>query len=138
MSKLKGFLAVLAALCVFAFAASAEASHFRYGNITYTKPDPVSAPLTVRFEVTMAWHKDSFIGSSTLVYGDGTYNADTQGVYIGSGYDAAGFEYQFYHYTATHTYGMAGQYTASFKVAAASPRSSTPTTRTSTSRRRST
>ncbi|MDI1443271.1 MopE-related protein [Polyangium sp. 6x1] len=112
MSKFKGFLAVLAALCVFVFAGRAEATHFRYASIIYTVPDPVSAPRSVRFEVTMAWHKDSFIGSSTLNFGDGGFNPNTQGTYVGSGYDASGAEYQFYRYTVSHTYTQFGQFVA--------------------------
>ncbi|MDC3980911.1 MopE-related protein [Polyangium jinanense] len=114
MSKFKGFLAVLAALCVFVFAGRAEATHFRYGNITWSVPDPVSAPRTVRFDVTMAWHVKSFIGSTTLYFGDGGFNPNTQGAFVGSGYDATGDEYHFYRYAATHTYNAPGQYTAYF------------------------
>ena len=113
MSIFKGFLAVLAALCVFVFAGRAEATHFRYGNITWSIPDPVSAPRTVRFEVTTAW-RAGWVDSTTLQFGDGGYNVTTQGAIIGSGVDAAGLEYKFTRYAATHTYAAAGQYTAYF------------------------
>ncbi|MDI1477024.1 MopE-related protein [Polyangium sp. y55x31] len=114
MSKFKGFLAVLAALCVFVFAGRAEATHMRYGNITWSIPNPDTQPRTVAFEVTTAWHKDSFVGTSALQFGDNTSNPSTTGSYVGSGFDAAGKEYEFYRYRVTHTYPTAGQYTAYF------------------------
>ncbi|TKD13217.1 MYXO-CTERM sorting domain-containing protein [Polyangium fumosum] len=113
MSKFKGFLAVLAALCVFVFAGRAEATHLRYANITWSIPDPVSAPRTVRFEVTTGW-RATFVDSTTLFFGDGTYHATTTGAVIGSGVDAAGLEYKVTRYAATHTYAAAGQYIAYF------------------------
>jgi hypothetical protein len=106
-------VALLGAISLFFVARDAEATHFRYGNITYSIVDPINAPTTVRFEVTMAW-RSTFIGSSTLVFGDGTQNPDTTGFQIGSGTDAAGLQYVVMQYFATHTYPSAGQYTASF------------------------
>jgi MYXO-CTERM domain-containing protein len=113
MSKIKAFLAFLATVFVLVFTSRAEATHFRYGNIRYTIPDPVSAPLTVRFEVVTAW-RAAFTDSTTLLYGDGTSNSSSQGVLIGSGFDIAGEEYKVFRYTATHTYPGPGQYVASF------------------------
>jgi len=113
MSKIKAFLAFLATVSVLVFTSRAEASHFRYGNIKYTIPDPVSAPLTVRFEVVTAW-RAAFTDTSNLNFGDGTSNGLAQGPLIGSGFDTAGEEYRVFRYTATHTYPGAGQYVASF------------------------
>ncbi len=113
MSKIKAFLAFLASVFVLVFTSRAEATHFRYGNIRYTIPDPESAPLTVRFEVVTAW-RAAFTDSTTLTFGDGTNNGLAQGVLIGSGFDTAGEEYKVFRYTATHTYPAAGQYIANF------------------------
>ena len=115
MSKRIHLLAALAALSVLLFAGQAEATHFRYGNITYTRLDPVNAPRTVRFEVTMAW-RAGFIGNSALDFGDGIINPVNTGVEIGSGVDASGLLYKFFRYAVTHTYPntMQTQYTASF------------------------
>ena len=113
MSKLKHFLAVLFALSTVLFASQrAEASHFRYGNISYTIPDP-SAPRTVRFQVTTAWRSD-FIGTTTLDFGDNISNPDTLGQTFASGVDATGLQYVFTQYVVTHTYAANGQYTAQF------------------------
>jgi MYXO-CTERM domain-containing protein len=112
---MKSFLAVLAALWVMVLASQAEASHFRYGNITYTIPDPIQAPRTVRFEVVVAWRKDyPILDSTSLNFGDGNTNPADQGVQIGTGTDASGNEYTVQRYTVTHTYPAPGIYTASF------------------------
>ena len=115
MLKRIHLLAALAALSVLLLAGRAEATHFRYGNITYTRLDPVNAPRTVRFEVTMAW-RAGFVGSSTLNFGDAIANPDTTGFEIGSGVDASGLLYKFFRYTVTHQYPNTPQmqYTAFF------------------------
>ncbi|MBK9261517.1 MAG: hypothetical protein IPM54_17135 [Polyangiaceae bacterium] len=113
MSKFKAFLAFLAAVFVVVFTSRAEATHFRYGNIRYTIPDPVSAPLTARFEVVTAW-RAAFVGTTVLQFGDGGSNGSVQGVIIGAGFDTAGEEYKVVRYTATHTYPAPGIYTAKF------------------------
>lgn len=116
MSKFKAFLAFLATVFVLVFTSRAEATHFRYGNIRYTIPDPINAPLTVRFEVVTAW-RAGFIGTTTLEFGDGLSNADTQGVEIGSGVDTSAAPdnaYKVMRYTVTHTYPGHGTYTAFF------------------------
>lgn len=115
MSKIKAFLAFLATVFVLVLSSPAEATHFRYGNIRYTIPDP-NSPLTVRFEVVTAWRAE-FVGTSTLEFGDGSSNADLQGVEIGSGVDTSAppdNAYKVMRYTATHTYPAPGVYTAFF------------------------
>jgi hypothetical protein len=112
MSKVKHLVALLVALCVVLLSQRAHATHFRYGNITYSIPDP-SHPLTVRFEVTTAW-RAAFVGTSALNFGDGASNPATEGVEIGSGVDASGLEYKFQRYVVSHTYPSVGQYTAFF------------------------
>jgi MYXO-CTERM domain-containing protein len=115
MSKLKRFLAVLFALSTVLLASQrAHATHFRYGNISYTIPDP-SAPNTVRFEVNVAWNTAyQPVDSTSLAFGDGTTNPSTVGSLIGSGVDATGHSHNFYRYVVSHTYPASGQYTASF------------------------
>lgn len=115
MSKLKHFLAVLFALSTVLLAStSAHATHFRYGNITYTVPDP-SLPRTVRFQVNVAWRSSYLpVDGTTLAFGDSTTNPSTVGSAIGSGVDATGNQYTFYSYVVTHTYPAANIYTASF------------------------
>jgi MYXO-CTERM domain-containing protein len=114
MSKLRIVFALTASFCLFfLFAKDAQATHFRYGNITYTVPDPVNAPTTVRFDVVTAWAQ-VFIGTTTLVYGDGQQNPDTAGAKIGNGIDASGLAYQVQRYSVTHTYPSKSVYTAFF------------------------
>ena len=45
---------LLLLLCL-GFALPASASHFRAGQITWTVPNPVNAPLTVLFTVSESW-----------------------------------------------------------------------------------
>ena len=115
MSKLKHFLAVLIALSTVLLASRrAEATHFRYGNISYTIPDP-SAPTTVRFTVNVAWGPYPFVDTTVLDFGDGgPSNPATPGSPVASGVDATGNQYTFYSYVVSHTYPAIGQYTASF------------------------
>lgn len=113
MSKLKHLFAFLAAFCVLFIAQRAEATHFRYGNITYTIPDPVNAPRTVRFEVNVAWRSD-FVDSTSLNFGDGFSNPFTTGVLVGSGVDSTGQLYKAMRYIVTHTYAQNNVYTAFF------------------------
>ena len=108
-------LAVLAALF---WGRAAEASHYRYGTIAWTVPDPQTAPLTVSFTVTTAW-RSTQIGGTNLDFGDGTpLDGFTVGALIGSGADAAGNAYTITRKTALHTYAMAGTYTAFFQGSA--------------------
>jgi MYXO-CTERM domain-containing protein len=114
VSKLKYLFAILASLCVVLISARAQATHFRYGNITYTIPDPAN-PRTVRFEVTTAW-RSTYVDGTALNFGDGQSNPTTEGIGIGTGIDAAGLQYKFTRYVVTHTYPANGpdQYTAFF------------------------
>lgn len=105
---------VAAALFVLLGAANhAEASHFRYGNISWTVPDPVGAPRTVRFTVEVAW-RSTLTDSTTLQFGDGTNNGNVAGTLVGTGTDSLGNAYSVFRYTATHTYATAGTFTAFF------------------------
>ena len=112
MSKFKGLLAVLAALCVVAFAGRVEASHFRYGNITYTIPDPVFAPRTVRFDVVTAWRDPTTTPIPSFEYGDGQTVTSAIGPLVATLVDAAGLKYSIHRLTVSHTYAGAGPYTA--------------------------
>src|SRR6185503_691136 len=83
MSKLKILFTLVASLATFfLFANEAHATHFRYGNITYTVPDPINAPTTVRFDAIVAWRFD-YVDSVVLQFGDGQQLAGTQGTKIG-------------------------------------------------------
>ena len=120
MSKLKTLFALLASLFVVLFyAREAHASHFRSGNITYTIPDPVNAPQTVRFDVVVGWRYPYSppslpVDCTTLDFGDGTQNPCTIGLNIGEGVDVLGETYRVYRYSVTHTYPSKSVYTAFF------------------------
>jgi len=97
----------------FALAAvkTAEASHFRYGNVSWRVPDPVNAPTTVEFKVTHGWRQSA--GSQlNLSFGDGDSYADL-GSFIGNGLDAGGNGYDMYEFTVVHTYATADHFKAS-------------------------
>ena len=80
MKTLRIWVSVLAALVCMTIGATAHASHFRYGNITWKVPDPIAAPQTVQFTVTAGW-RDTLADSITLNFGDGasTNVASTDG-----------------------------------------------------------
>ncbi|MFS8070835.1 MAG: hypothetical protein ACMG6S_31085, partial [Byssovorax sp.] len=113
----KRVLPLLAVLAALFWSRSAEASHFRYGTIAWTVPDPQTAPLAVSFTVTVAWRATS-IGTTTLNFGDGANNGLATGVAIGAGTDTVGSAYTVQQYTATHLYAAAGVYTAFFQSSA--------------------
>ncbi len=116
---MKSFLAVIAALYILIFAGRAEATHFRYGHIRYTIPDPVNKPLEVKFEVTVAW-RSTFLDSVTLNYGDGVMSPSTQGPSISQGFTAAGHSYQVHQFTTTHTYPAPSVYNVAVDMGMAS------------------
>ena len=115
---LKRIIPLLAVLAAVFWSRSAEASHFRYGTIAWTVPNPQTAPLAVKFTVTAAW-RTAVIGNTVLDFGDGTpNNGMATGVAIGTGTDTLGNSYTVQQYTVTHTYAAAGAYTAFFQSSA--------------------
>ena len=112
-SLLKLLVPALVVLTLLFRSGLAHASHFRYGSIAWTVPNPVASPLVVRFTVTAAW-RSGFIDGTALDFGDGAVNPRTNGVQIGSGTDANGNPYTVMEYSVNHTYAAAGTYTAFF------------------------
>lgn len=104
---------LLVALSGLAAPASLLATHFRQGEIRWRVPDPTNAPLTVEFEVRVAW-RSSFIDTVTLNFGDGDSIAFPPGTSAGGGTDTAGNAYSVIEYTTTHTYASASMFTAYF------------------------
>ncbi|MBL8741105.1 MAG: hypothetical protein JNK04_08430, partial [Myxococcales bacterium] len=121
MTKRLLFLLVSVATLFFSF--DAEASHFRYGTINWTVPDPQNAPLTVEFTVEQAWRASFFpIDCTEIQFGDGTNSGQgpTPGcstdVTIGTGTDANGQAYIVRRYVVTHTYATAGDFLVFFEA----------------------
>jgi hypothetical protein len=83
-----------------------EASHFRYGHITWTR---TPGTRTVTFTVTTAWRYD-FTETINLDFGDGT----TSGSAVGTEILYVPNDYRVYQTQITHTYATDGPYTASF------------------------
>jgi len=110
---IRRFLSLLVVLCGIFASKAALASHFRYGTISWTVPDPQNAPLTVKFTVTSAWRGGS-PDATDLNFGDGATNGAVQGALIGTGVDTLNQAYEVYQYSTTHTYAAAGNYTAFF------------------------
>ena len=104
---------LLVALSGLAAPATLFATHFRQGEIRWRVPDPTNAPLTVEFEVRVAW-RSSFIDTVTLNFGDGGSIAFPPGTSAGGGTDTAGNPYSVIEYTTTHTYASASMFTAYF------------------------
>ena len=47
--------AMVVILSILSTSQQAEASHLRYGNLTWRIPDPINSPRTVEFKLTVAW-----------------------------------------------------------------------------------
>ncbi|MBL4632883.1 MAG: hypothetical protein JKY56_03375 [Kofleriaceae bacterium] len=91
---------------------SAEASHFRHGNIDWRVPDPAGAPLDVEFTVRSTWRADG-VDSVLVQFGDGG-TSSTAATVIGSGVDASGGAYITTEFVEMHSYAAAGDYLAFF------------------------
>ncbi len=91
-------------------ASSASASHFRGATTSWTVPDPVGAPRTVRFVIRAGWRSGA-VNGITWRFGDGA-SASSAGTLVGSGTDSAGLAYQIQEYVLTHTYASDGPFTA--------------------------
>ncbi len=85
---------------------TSEASHFRYGHITWTR---VPGTRTVTFTVTTAWRYD-FTESVNLDFGDGTPIVTVTGTEI----QYVPNNYRVFQGQVTHTYATDGPFTASF------------------------
>ena len=83
-----------------------EASHFRYGHITWTR---VSGTRDVTFTVTTAWRHD-FTENVALTFGDGT----SSGSILGTEILSVPNDYRVYQQQVTHTYATDGPFTVSF------------------------
>ncbi|MEZ4299829.1 MAG: DNRLRE domain-containing protein [Polyangiaceae bacterium] len=112
LPRAASLFAALAVLATLLFAREAHATHFRYGNISWTVPDPVNAPKTVKFTVTTAWRATA-VDPVTLAFGDGASSGSQAGTIIGSGVDVKGQPYTVVQFTTTRTYAGFGPYTAS-------------------------
>src|SRR3954470_15200212 len=111
---LRRILPFLVILCGLLWNRTAHASHFRYGTISWTVPNPAQ-PLNVLFTVDVAWRSNYLpVDSTNLDFGDGNLNGLVVGNQIGSGTDATGQSYTVYEYQAMHTYAAATTYTAQF------------------------
>ncbi|VAW76142.1 internalin, putative, partial [hydrothermal vent metagenome] len=94
---------------------SAHASHFRGGQLNWTIPDPVNAPLTVEFTLITTWTQGNLCDFNTTVpldFGDGTPVPSLACSLIASGTDSSGNVYEMSESSVTHTYAAEGNYLA--------------------------
>ncbi len=113
----KSFLTLLLVLSSMLFASNALAAHFRGGTLSWSVPDPVGAPLTVKFRVLFACLNDGSLCRTSLFFGDGLNNGYVNGDatnLIGTGIDASGNSYNVHRYFVTHTYAATGTFSASY------------------------
>jgi hypothetical protein len=103
---MKKLFTIIAILFFFLSPLISEASHFRYGHITWTR---IPGTRDVTFTVTTAWRYDQSEVVS-LSFGDGTSNASVLGTEI----LAVPNEYRVYQQQVTHTYASDGPFTVSF------------------------
>jgi len=100
---------ILSLLLSFGAMSNAMASHFRGGQISWTK---VSGN-TIEFEVVSSW-RSGFIGSSnTFRFGDGQ-SSNSSKITLATNIDLSGNSYTTVKNVYTHTYSTAGTYTAYF------------------------
>jgi hypothetical protein len=104
-------LGALMALAVFAMPATASASHFRYGQMSWQQ----TSGNTVDITVTTAW-RSSFLDGVFLQFGDSGSASLSVGeaTNLGTFSDSTGQSYTILRWTVSHTYPGAGPYTASF------------------------
>jgi len=105
------------AAATFLYTQDAQATHFRYGNITWRVPDPQANPQTVELNVTIGWRSNG-LGTVALNFGDGSGNLTLNagnGTVIGTGTDANNESYTILNYVISHAYPGAGQYKAFFE-----------------------
>jgi hypothetical protein len=102
-----------AMLVALLFSPTAEATHFRFGTISWNVPDPMAAPRTVRFVVQHAWRAGA-VNDIALNFGDGAVAPAARGMIIGSGTDVGGARYEVYEFSVTRTYATAGTFVAFF------------------------
>jgi cysteine-rich repeat protein len=93
-------------------AAPAQASHFRAANLSWSVPNPSTAPRTVRFKLEASWATGSGNQTISLSTGDGQAAASLAPTFIGSGTDSTGEGFDTYSYTGTYTYPGNGPYDA--------------------------
>ncbi len=91
----------------------ASASHFRFGTVSWTVPNPMQ-PRTVRFVIQHAWATAN-IGSIVWDFGDAS-SVMPAGVPIGVGVDGSGAQYTVLESVVTHTYANDGPFTAFFEA----------------------
>ena len=97
-------VAVIGATAAFA-AAEAQATHFRYGTVNWTRNQ--ANPLEVTFNITEAWRASA---PDQLFFnnGDGgSFNTSTNRTTVGTFTDAAGEQYTVYNTSITQTYSSA-------------------------------
>ncbi len=110
---------LICALGVLLVANTAEATHFRYGNITWRLPNPTTAPQTVEFTVTIGYRASASnaLKSTSFNFGDGGSNLTlntTNGVITDTNTDSQGESYQIWEWVFTRNYAIPGNYTAFF------------------------
>src|SRR5262245_15294456 len=110
---IKQFLTILMILVGLLLSRTAEASHFRYGNITWTVPDPINNPYKVKFVVTHAW-RTSLIGNVVLFYGNSFDSGMLAATTIGTGTDITGQTFTVRESVVEYQYAGPGTYVAYF------------------------
>ena len=106
-------LAALVGLSLLLAPASAIASHFRGGSITWVNSNPPNN--NVNFTVTSSWRQSFGTSQETMSFGDGgSVTIGTNGTLLGSFTDANGLAYWTYQNTPSRNYGGNGPYTVSF------------------------
>lgn len=103
----------LCCVVVFVFQAGLEASHFRFGHLSWQRAAGNTNSLVVEITVVEAWRKDTS-GPGSLTYTidhDGTTFSSQGAAVIGTLTDIAGDEYEIYSHTVTHTFPSNGVYT---------------------------
>lgn len=100
-------------LLLLVLANKAEASHFRYGNISWRVVGSDASKRTIEFKISQAWRGTPALGESpygsTLDFGDNT----TQDFAVAATAVNATDNYYYGQATLTHTYAANGDYTVS-------------------------
>ncbi len=105
--------AALVALSMLLAPASALASHFRGGSITWVNSNPPAN--NVNFTVITSWATSFGTATETMFFGDGgSTTVGTNGTPLGTFTDANGLQYSTYRNTPSRNYATDGPYTVQF------------------------
>ncbi len=111
MNRTSRLLCTLLGLVLLALPATAFASHFRGGTITWTRAN--TSTRTVNYIINHSWRVNA-VNSVRLFYGDGGSSGNLSYTVLGTFTDATGLQYTSVRSTTSRTFSSNGPFTGYF------------------------